>query len=197
MIIYDITQELFGGKVYPGDPVPSYERISDMAQGALYNLTSIHLGAHNGTHLDAPFHFDQKGKSIEQVELARGIGPCSVLELSNYDTKGLRTVLSSCQKRLLVKGDYTITIELARLINHYEIELVGVEGQSVGPEEAPMEVHLELLGKEVILLEGIVLKEVPVGDYFLFAAPIKAGGSDGAPCRAILLKDDKSDTCNS
>jgi kynurenine formamidase len=59
-----------------------------------------------------------------------------------------------------------------------------------------MQVHLELLGKEVILLEGLVLSEVKEGNYYLFAAPIKLSGSDGAPCRAILLKYGESDTCN-
>ncbi|MBQ8597845.1 MAG: cyclase, partial [Lachnospiraceae bacterium] len=63
--------------------------------------------------------------------------------------------------------------------------------QTVGPEDGPMAVHLELLGKEVVLLEGIRLSEVPEGKYFLNTAPIKLGGIDGAPCRSILISFDE------
>jgi len=104
--------------------------------------------------------------------------------------------LDSCQKRIIMKGNSVVTLELAKIFNRVGIVLVGIEGQSVGPIESPMPVHLELLGRDVVLLEGLVLDEVPVGDYFLSAAPIKLGGSDGAPCRAVLLKFDESSTCN-
>ena len=65
--------------------------------------------------------------------------------------------------------------------------MVGNEGQSVGPEDAPMQVHLILLKRGIALLEGIVLKDVPQGHYFLSAAPLCLAGADGAPCRALLL----------
>ena len=68
-----------------------------------------------------------------------------------------------------------------------KIDLIGNESQTVGPEDAPMQVHLTLLGAEVVLLEGIRLGGVPDGVYLLSAAPISLGGSDGAPCRAILI----------
>ncbi len=195
MKIYDITQELFGGKVYPGDPAPTYERVLKIAEGAPCNLTMLQMGAHNATHLDAPYHFYDNGKTIEQVELSRCIGPCSVIEISNYKEEELLKALETCQKRLIIKGNGVVTLELAKYFNQFEIVLVGVEGQSVGPADSPMPVHLELLGKEVVLLEGLVLEEVEEGDYFLFAPPIKLGGSDGAPCRAILIKNDISGTC--
>ena len=70
------------------------------------------------------------------------------------------------------------------------IFLLGNESQTVGPEDAPMEVHLKLLGAEIVLLEGICLDKVPEGCYFLNAAPINLGGGDGAPCRAILVELD-------
>jgi len=195
MKIYDITQELFSGQVYPGDLPPSLDRVSDMTQGSLYNLTNLTLGAHNATHVDAPFHFYEKGRTIEQLEMTRCIGDCTVAELDGLNSYGLRERLKTCQKRLLIKGKTEITLEMAKLMNEYEILLVGVETQSVGPEGAPLEVHLELLGKEVVLLEGIRLDAVTPGDYFLFAAPIKLGGCDGAPCRAILLEGDETDSC--
>lgn len=187
MKIYDITQELFGGKVYPGDPAPEFERVSKISEGAFYNLTRLTLGAHNGTHLDAPYHFYEGGKTVEQIELHRCVGPCNVVDLAGRSEEEIEDILSSCRKRLLIKGDTTVTLELAKLFNRHHIVLVGVEDQSVGPVEAPMAVHLELLKEEVVLLEGLVLKDIPEGEYFLSAAPLKLGGSDGAPCRAILL----------
>lgn len=188
MKIYDITQEIFSGKVYPGDLHPTYDRVADMTKGSLYNLTNLSLGAHNATHVDAPFHFIEKGKAIEQLDLSSCIGACTVADLSDLSTEALHERLGTCQKRLLIKGRTEITHTMAKLFNEFGIVLVGVETQSVGPEGAPMQVHLELLGQEVVLLEGLFLDEVAPGDYFLFAAPIKLGGCDGAPCRAVLLE---------
>ena len=68
------------------------------------------------------------------------------------------------------------------------MDLIGNESQTVGPEDAPMEVHKILLGADVVLLEGIRLSDVPEGVYFLNAAPLCLGGADGAPCRAILAE---------
>jgi arylformamidase len=162
-----------------------------MAEGALYNLTSLQMSAHNATHLDAPFHFYENGKTIEQLELSRCIGPCSVIDITGEEEEEeLIKVLEACQKRILLKGNRIVTLALAKLFNQCGIVLVGVESQSVGPIDSPMQVHRELLGEEVVLLEGVVLKDILIGDYFLFAAPLKLGGAEGAPCRAILLKFD-------
>ncbi len=187
MKIYDITQELFGGRVYPGDPAPCYERVLKISEGAPCNLTTLKLSAHNATHLDAPYHFYDNGKTIEQLDLHRCIGPCNVVDLSGKNREELESFLSCCSKRILIKGDVVVTLELAKLFNKHHIVLIGVESQSVGPVDAPMPVHLELLKEEVVLLEGLVLKDIPEGEYFLSAAPLKLGGSDGAPCRAVLL----------
>ena len=88
---------------------------------------------------------------------------------------------------MLVKGPVTITMDLAQCILDSNLELIGVESQSVAPMEAPREVHVMLLQQEVVLLEGLKLKEVEEGEYFLSAAPVKLGGLDGAPVRAILI----------
>ncbi|MDF2538087.1 MAG: cyclase family protein [Herbinix sp.] len=191
MEIYDITQELFGGNVYPGDEAPSYRRVLDMEKGDLCNLSVLTMCAHNATHLDAPKHFYKDGKPMEQLDLARCIGPCSVIDLWSDSLDILEDRLKTSQKRLLLKGKVTVTLEMAKLFNRYQIELVGVESQSVGPLDAPMPVHLELLKTEVVLLEGLVLANVKADDYFLFAAPLKLGGCEGAPCRAVLLKFDE------
>lgn len=189
MKLYDITQELFSSEVYPGDTPPTYIRQLKIKDGAPCNLTVLNMCAHNGTHVDAPYHFYDEGKTIEQLELTRCIGNCTVVQLDTQpSTEEMQGILENCEKRLLIKGKAEVTMEIAKLLNQYHIELIGIEGQSVGPVGAPMQVHLELLGKEVVLLEGLRLEQVRPGNYLLSAAPIKMGGCDGAPCRAVLIE---------
>jgi len=189
MKLYDITQELFASEVYPGDVPPTYERILMIKEGAPCNLTILNMCAHNGTHLDAPYHFYDEGKTIEQLDLSKCIGNCTVVDFDTQPNgEQIQRILENSEKRLLIKGTAVVTLEIAKLFTQYHMELIGVEGQSVGPVDAPMEVHLELLGKEVVLLEGLRLNQVPEGNYLLSAAPIKMGGSDGAPCRAVLIE---------
>ena len=195
MRIYDISQEVFGCVVFPGDPVPQREQIASMSDGALYNLTALSMCAHNGTHIDAPSHFIKEGKTVEQVSLSKTVGWAYVAEerglLSAKDARRILTEATSLHpeaaKRILIKGDATVTEEAAIVFADAGIDLLGNESQTVGPENAPMQVHLTLLGCEVVLLEGIRVGDVPTGVYFLCAAPLSLGGSDGAPCRAILI----------
>ena len=195
MKIYDISQELFSCIVFPGDPAPKRERLSSMEDGALYNLTALSLCAHNGTHIDAPYHFIKDGKTVEQLSLSKTVGWAYVTQgdglLSAADA---RRILSKAQKadpnaakRILLGGKVIVSEEAARVFAEAEIDLLGNESQTVGPEDAPMQVHLTLLSREVVLLEGIRLGDVPTGVYLLSAAPISLAGSDGAPCRAILI----------
>ena len=80
MKIYDISQEVFGCKVFPGDPAPEKEVVADMEKGDLYNLSSFHMCAHNGTHVDAPFHFLKDGKKIDEIALEKFVGMAYVAE---------------------------------------------------------------------------------------------------------------------
>ena len=187
MKIYDITQELFSSVVFPGDESPAFSKVSEISKGASYNLSTMSLCVHNGTHMDAPSHFIGNGKTIDELDLSKCIGRASVVEASGDITAELiERIAPHSEKRLLFKGDCIITLEAAKALNKCGIELVGVESQSVGDAKAPLAVHVELLSREVVLLEGIRLSDVPVGDYMLFCAPLKLGGLDGAPCRAVL-----------
>ena len=94
-------------------------------------------------------------------------------------------------KRILIKGAAEVSAEAAKVFAASKLLLLGNESQTVGPEDAPMEVHLILLGASVILLEGIRLAEVSEGVYFLSAAPLNLSGADGSPCRAILITADR------
>ena len=80
MKIYDISQEVFGSAVYPGDPAPERKILSSMGDGALYNLTAFSMCAHNGTHLDAPAHFIADGKTVDGLSLSKTVGYAYVAE---------------------------------------------------------------------------------------------------------------------
>ena len=191
-MVYDISQEVLSCKVYPGDPVPCIKRESSISEGAICNLTSFSMCAHNGTHVDAPFHFINEGKTIEQIELDAFVGDCYVVhhngDVMAEDVKRILEKAKNAEagERILIAGNATVTAEAAREFVNARIKLIGNESQTVGPENAPMEVHMILLGAEVVLLEGIVLTNVPEGKYFLCAAPLNLAGCDGAPCRAVL-----------
>ena len=193
MKIYDISQEVFSCKVFPGDPAPERDVLCSMEDGEFYNLTAFYMCAHNGTHVDAPFHFVRDGKTIDEVGLEPFVGPAYVAEhegvVTAEDAKFmLQKAEGDAAKRLLIKGDAEVSLEAAEVFAKAGLLLVGNESQTVGPEDAPMAVHLVLLKAGVALLEGIRLEQVPEGTYLLNAAPLNLGGADGAPCRAVLIK---------
>ncbi len=198
MKIFDISQEVFGCVVFPGDPAPKRETLLNIEKGDICNLTAFSMCAHNGTHVDAPFHFYKDGKTLDQVSLERFIGWAYVAEhegeitaedaIAILERARNRFRFPSAAKRILIKGKAVLTLEAAKIFSQSGIVLYGNESQTVGPEEAPRDVHLVLLGAEIVLLEGIRLKDVCEGVYILNAAPINLGGADGAPCRAVLIE---------
>ena len=189
-MIYDISQEVFSCAVYPGDPKPEFTRLCATEKGDLYNLTAFSMCAHNGTHIDAPFHFLGEGKTVEELGLEPFVGPCFVArhegDVTAADARAMLQRAGS-PERLLIAGPATVTVEAAEVFAGSGLRLLGNESQSVGPEDAPMAVHVTLLRREIALLEGVVLTGIPEGQYFLTAAPLTLGGADGAPCRAWLM----------
>ena len=191
MKIYDISQEVFSCAVYPGDPKPEKQVLYSTADADLYNLSAFYMCAHNGTHIDVPFHFLHDGKTVEQMELETFVGDCFVARhQGDVTAEDAREILRKAAgaPRILIAGPVTVTADAAEVFAGAGIKLLGNEGQTVGPEEAPMQVHLILLKRGIALLEGIVLTGVPEGHYFLNAAPLNLAGCDGAPCRAYLIE---------
>ena len=192
-MIYDITQELFSCAVYPGDPAPARTVLADMGKGDVINLTAFSMCAHNGTHLDAPAHFIKDGKTIDELDPTAYLGDCYVArregDVTADDASAIlrKAAAVNASERILIAGRVTVTEAAARVFAEAGIKLLGNESQTVGPETAPMAVHLILLGADVVLLEGIVLTNIPEGKYFLTAAPLNLGGCEGAPCRAMLV----------
>ena len=187
MKIYDISQELLSSSVYEGDPAPKKIQIKNSREDG-YNLSLISMCAHNGTHIDAPYHFLDGGNTIEKMDISAFVGECYVVshigDISDVDAT--KMVAASCP-RILIKGDAVVTSDAARIFADSGVLLVGCEGQSVGDVNAPAAVHKILLSRGVALLEGIVLNDVSDGKYFLSAAPLNIAGADGSPCRAILI----------
>lgn len=195
MKIYDISQEVFGCMVYPGDPAPKRETLYSMENGDLYNLTAFSMCAHNGTHIDAPRHFLADGKTVEEIPLCQLVGWAYVAAFDGILNEiAAREILRRAKEahpesaeRILLKGEAVVSAEAARVFAEAGLAVIGNESQTVGPEDGPMEVHLILLGAGVILLEGVRLADVPEGVYLLNAAPLSLAGADGSPCRAWLL----------
>ena len=200
MKIIDISKEMFSADVYPGDPSPERKVELSIKDGAVCNLTAFKMCAHNGTHVDAPYHFIDDGKTIDQVDMKRFIGYAFVTshegDLTAEDANNILKKANKastdadcdCNKRILIKGNATVTEGAAQVFAENNILLFGNESQTVGPLDAPMAVHLIMLGAEIVLLEGIRLEQVKEGVYLLNAAPINLGGADGAPCRAVLIE---------
>jgi len=203
MKIYDISQEVFSCAVFPGDPSPERVEMLKKSEGAICNLTAFKMCAHNGTHVDAPYHFIDGGKTIEQVDLKKFVGYAYVAlhdgQITAEDAEGILNAASKAkengnykntdaEKRILVKGKAVVSEGAAKVFADNGLWLFGNESQTVGPEDAPMAVHMIMLGAEIVLLEGIRLGEVKEGIYLLNAAPLNLGGSDGAPCRAVLTE---------
>ena len=191
MKVYDISQEVFSCKVYPGDPKPQKQTLSQMEQGDLYNLTAFSMCAHNGTHVDAPSHFLEDGQTVDQIPLDRFVGVCFLArhtgDVTGVDAKNILKKAKG-SKHILIGGDATVTMEAAEVFAQSGIWLLGNESQTVGPENGPMAVHQCLLARQIVLLEGIVLTDIPEGKYFLNAAPLNLATADGAPCRAWLME---------
>ena len=176
MEIIDITIKLDENTpIYAGDP--RFEReVWRCVENDQYMLSKLRMGSHTGTHVDAPCHFIDKGKSIYELPLKKFVGDCVVLDsIDDYDGKA---------EKVLLKGkNAKLTIAQAQKLVDHRVTLVGTEAASIGGDE----VHKVLLGSECVILEWLSLEKVPVGEYFLNAAPLKID-ADGSPVRAYLVR---------
>lgn len=190
MRYYDITRELFSTPVYPGDPVPEKELIRSIDRGDRSNLTYLKMCVHNSTHMDAPKHFVNDGKTIGEITMEQVMGECAVIaceeELTAEDAR--RKLEGAGTKKVLLKGMTYFGEETARVFAEAGIELIGVERQTVGYDGETAGVHRILLGSGMVILEGLDLSEVKEGTYFLSAAPLKLAGCEGSPCRPVLIE---------
>jgi arylformamidase len=202
--IYDvsvlISSEL---PAWPGDRFVLH-REEEIARGDVCNKSSLEIGSHIGTHVDAPFHFEQDGATLEKIPLDVFIGPARVVsfpETDRIDSAEMQSISLSGVERILFrtrnsylwgeKGfreDYVyLTPGACRILADSGIRLVGIDYLSIEKYGGRgFESHHILLGKGIPLLEGLDLRQVEPGDYELIALPLKIGGGDGSPVRAVL-----------
>jgi arylformamidase len=199
--------------VWEGDPPVMIRSAASIERGDIANVSRLEIGAHTGTHVDAPVHFVHGRKGIDQLVLDSLIGPAYVVDLTDvvrevYGPDFDRANIPQGTRRLLCKTTNSslwskspsgfdsnfvgISLDGAQWLIDHGIELVGVDYlgverfESVG-NGAPA--HHALLENEMIIVEGLDLSEVAPGEYTLICLPVKIKNSDGAPSRAILVKE--------
>ncbi len=190
---------------YPGDAEFALEPMLRIAEGKVCNLSRLQMGTHTGTHVDAPWHFNDEGKRIDEVPLARLIGRAWVADLRGHteiSAQALeRAQIPPTTTRLLLRTDNSELWSQNQFAEHYValtpdagkwlvehcIDVVGLDYLSVERFGTPKpEVHLTLCGAGVIIIEGLNLSEVEEGEYELLCMPLKIAGADGAPARVAL-----------
>jgi arylformamidase len=195
--------------VYEGDAPMSFQFLKDMRKGDPLTLSKFSLGAHSGTHIDAPMHFIRDGASIDKVPLEPLIGPARVIEipdsvqsidpteLNRHTWRGAERVVfrtRSSVRRWMKSSSFHrdfayIAPDAAQLLADAGVKLVGVDYISAEQFGAPAPLtHRILLGKGIPIVEGLSLETVAGGDYDLIVLPMKVGGHEGAPARAIVRK---------
>ncbi|MCY7374885.1 MAG: cyclase family protein [Pyrinomonadaceae bacterium] len=208
MKIYDVTVPLSENvPVYEGDPKVEIEAANQIAKGDAANVSRLCCGAHTATHVDAPNHFIEGARRVDQLDFGKLLGKCRVVEIDKSvmaietahleNLEGVERILFKTRNSNfwndLAQGfrqDFTyIAPDAAKALVNLGIKLVGIDYLSVerfGSED--FATHITLLEKEVVIIEGLDLREVPAGDYELICLPLKmvGGTGDGAPARTIL-----------
>ena len=194
MIIHDISRDTINTPVYDGDPETRAEKIKSIENGDGYNLTEISMSVHSGTHIDAPLHFYDEGSSIDNIRLNTFFGKCTVISVSGILTgEDMERLLPYCKRRVLFHGEGKtfISHSAAIVLAESRVVLVGTDAQSIAPSFDEERTHRELARAGIVILENLNLSAIDDGEYDLCAFPIKLGGLEAAPCRAIILEQEK------
>ena len=194
MIIHDISRDTINTPVYDGDPETRAQRIKSIENGDGYNLTEISMSVHSGTHIDAPLHFYDEGSSIDNIRLNTFFGKCTVISVSGILTgEDMERLLPYCKRRVLFHGEGKtfISHSAAIVLAESRVVLVGTDAQSIAPSFDEERTHRELARAGSVILENLNLSAIDDGEYDLCAFPIKLGGLEAAPCRAIILEQEK------
>ena len=194
MIIHDISRDTINTPVYDGDPETKAERIKSIENGDGYNLTEISMSVHSGTHIDAPLHFYDEGSSIDNIRLNTFFGKCTVISVSGILTgEDMERLLPYCKRRVLFHGEGKtfISHSAAIVLAESRVVLVGTDAPSIAPSFDEERTHRELARAGIAILENLNLSAIDDGEYDLCAVPVKLGGLEAAPCRAIILEQEK------
>ena len=192
--IYDITLTLSPETVsYPGDPAFRTTSHSSLAQGDPFNLTSIAMSSHLGTHVDACSHFVRGGATIDQAPLEALVGPAVVRHVEGRGAVGPDELVAACipetTERVLLKiGSRWLSAVGAGWLVERGLKLVGTDGISIDAlDNDDFPAHRRLLSAGILVVECLDLEGVPEGGYTLYCLPLKVAGGEAAPARAILV----------
>lgn len=195
--------------VFDGDAPMKFDFLKDMRRGDRLTLSAFSLGAHSGTHIDAPMHFVADGAPVDRIPLAALIGAARVVqiadstqaidavELNRHHWRGAERLLfrtRSTERRWMSSAvfhrDFAyVGPDAAQLLADAGVKLVGIDYISIEQFGAPAaRTHQILLGRGLPIVEGLDLSDAPAGDYDLIVLPMKVRGHEGAPARAILRK---------
>lgn len=205
MKIYDISLPISRDiPIWPGDPGVSVEPWLRISKGDPANVSLLSFGSHTGTHIDPPYHFKEDGITVDLIPLTLLWGKARVFELgveekiNRADLEGQdwhrvkRALFKTANSLLWEKRDFCkafiyLTPDAAEFLAEREIKLIGIDYLSIeGFHQEGHLTHHILLGKGIVIIEGLDLREVPPGDYEMVALPLKILKGDGAPARVIL-----------
>lgn len=208
MKIHDITVTISAATpIYKGDPGVEFTSFKAIANGSSANVSQIGFGVHTATHVDAPNHFIDGAKRVHQIDPYKLIGPCRVIDVPKDvvgiepehvgDLTGVERVLFKTQNSDFwatpgdgFRTDFSYLVPAtARLLVDHGIVLVGIDYLSIEKSGSPGHpVHITLLENEIVILEGVDLRDVEPGDYEIICMPLKYDGAtgDGSPARTFL-----------
>ena len=205
MNLYDVTLSISDTLItWPADPTVSIQKTCLISQGNSCNVSELKFSSHCGTHIDAPYHFEENGITIDQIPLDYLVGSVTVCEVKNkekIDLDDIKTLKLKNKKRVIFKTvnstywrlsefkkDFVyITKEVAQYIVDNGVKLVGIDYLSVDKfENTYADAHHIFLRNGIVIIEGLDLRNVKAGDYELIALPLKIKNGDGSPARVIL-----------
>ncbi|OQA16357.1 MAG: Kynurenine formamidase [Firmicutes bacterium ADurb.Bin356] len=194
MKLIDITRTVQEAPIYPGAAPTAIDRVSDMNKGAVYNFSLINTNSHAGTHADAYCHFLKESTvGMDEMPLALYYGPCKVVSVpaDTLITKDILLGKIESAERLVIHGGGQSYLSKcgADYIAACGIKTVVTDAWSVAPLDNEAQIHEILLSAGIAVVENVILDGVADGDYTLCAFPTKFGGCDGAPVRAVLIKE--------
>ena len=194
MIIHDISRDTLTTPVFEGDPETQVTKLKNMEDYDEYNLSAVSMCVHAGTHIDAPLHFNEEGSAIDSLRLNTFYGKCTVISVEGVLTgDDMERLLPYCKRRILFRGEGNtyLSESAAIVLAESKVVLVGTDAESIAPPFDEIRPHRELARAGIAILENLNLSTIDDGEYDLCAFPIKLGGLEAAPCRAILFEMEK------
>ena len=207
-MMIDITRPIQSNMtVWPGDENVFVERTASMSQGSMVNVSRVHMGVHAGTHVDAPLHFIDQGKGVDELDISLFAGWVRVVDARNVKSirpehvcnltgeSGEAVFFKTSYSEKPLKGpfdpDYAgLSPEAAQILLEQGVRVIGTDALSIEQYDSlEFPVHHALLGKEILIVEGLCLRDVPAGRYRYACMPLLMKGSDGAPARVLLFEE--------